>query len=509
MHANHANHANHAKYAKGDADNIFNEAAAEQAQIPEKRPLFRTLPPPPLFPPDALGPLKDAARAIQERTQAPVAICAQSVLAAATLAVQAHIDVELPGGGIKPVVNMFVSIAESGERKTSVDKIALATVREIETQWNREYRQQKTDYQNQLAAWKQARAGVKKASMTGMLAEFGQTGPEPEEPPHPMLICSDVTPEALVMHLERGRPFAGLFTAEGGILVGGSAFSDESRMRTAALLNQLWDGEPIRRLRIGTGTSFLPGKRCCAHIMMQQVVADRLLGDSMLDGMGMLARMLIVAPESSAGSRLFKSDAAQNAPILQAYNSKISSLLMKQPDTNDPFGRELSPRVLPLNVDAKSAWIAFHDQCEWAIRPNGELVMIKAFAAKLAEHAGRLAAVLAVYHDPQVRAVPLWAMECGIQLAGHYAMEMRRLHGGASTPLSLRQAQRLLDWWQQREEPIIHLANIYQLGPAELRGSKQARAVVKVLIEHGWVERLEPGTQIDGKPRRDVFRLIP
>jgi hypothetical protein len=32
--------------------------------------------------------------------------------------------------------------------------------------------------------------------------------------------------------------------------------------------------------------------------------------------------------------------------------------------------------------------------------------------------------------------------------------------------------------------------------------------VVKVLIEHGWVERLEPGTEVEGKPRRDVFRLV-
>ena len=504
-----ANHANRANLTEAEAKTLVIEASAEQADIPEKRPLFRELPPPPQFPIDALGPLKDAALAIQSKTQAPIAICAQSVLAAATLAVQAHIDVELPGGGVKPVVNMFVSIAESGERKTSVDKIALAPVREIEALWNREHRQQKADYQNRHAAWKQARGGVKKTGMTEVTTALGQFGMEPEEPPHPMLICSDVTPEALVMHLEKGRPMAGVFTAEGGILVGGAAFSDESRMRTAALLNQLWDGEPIRRLRIGTGTSFLPGKRCCAHIMMQQVVADRLLGDSMLDGMGMLARMLIVAPESTAGSRLFKADAAQNAPILQAYNRTINALLVKEPETHDIFGRELSPRMLPLDADAKEAWVAFHDQCERAIRPNGELVTIKAFAAKLAEHAGRLAAVLAAYHNLHVASVPLWAMECGIQLAGHYAMEMRRLHGGASTPLSLRQAQRLLDWWQRRGEPILHLANIYQLGPVELRGGKQAREVVKVLIEHGWVERLEPGTEIDGKPRRDVFRLVP
>lgn len=35
---------------------------------------------------------------------------------------------------------------------------------------------------------------------------------------------------------------------EGGELLGGAAFNDESRTRTAALLNKLWDGQAIKRL---------------------------------------------------------------------------------------------------------------------------------------------------------------------------------------------------------------------------------------------------------------------
>lgn len=504
-----ANRANFANLTGAEAKGLLLEAAAEQAEIPEKRPLFRELPPPPLFPADALGPLKDAALAIQSRTQAPIEICAQSVLAVATLAVQAHIDVELPGGGTKPVVNMFVSIAESGERKTSVDKIALAPIRDMESQWNRDHKLATADYENRLVAWKAVRSSVKKGTAHEMVATLGQIGLEPEAPPHPMLICADVTPGALVLHLEKGRPMAGLFTAEGGILIGGAAFTDESRMRTAALLNSLWDGEPIRRQRVGTGTTFLPGRRCCAHIMMQQVVADRLLGDSMLDGMGMLARMLTVAPESTAGTRLFKRDAPENAAILQAYHDRITALLKAEPETHDLNSRELVPRVLPLDADASAAWIIFHDQCEIAIGKNGELATIKPFAAKLAEHAGRLAAVLTAYADPQAQLIPLWAMESGIRLAGYYAMEMLRLHGGASVPMQLRHAQKLLEWWQRRDEPILHLAKVYQYGPPNLRDGKTAKAAVKVLIEHGWVEQLEPGIEVDGKARRAVFRLVP
>src|SRR5260370_14064905 len=82
------------------------------------------MPPAESFPVEALGErLGAAARAIHDRVRAPMAICAQSVLSTATFAVQAHADVVLPIGGnrAKPVSAYFVTVAESGERKTECD----------------------------------------------------------------------------------------------------------------------------------------------------------------------------------------------------------------------------------------------------------------------------------------------------------------------------------------------------------------------------------------------------
>ena len=87
------------------------------------RPLRRTVPPAEPYPVDHLGDiLGTAARAIHERVQSPMAICAQSVLAAATLAAQGLADVELPGGRRRPLNCYFVDIAETGERKTTTDE---------------------------------------------------------------------------------------------------------------------------------------------------------------------------------------------------------------------------------------------------------------------------------------------------------------------------------------------------------------------------------------------------
>ena len=82
------------------------------------RPLIRELPAADPFPIDALGHiLGSAARGIHQRVRCPLAICGQSVIAAATLAVQGHADVQLPTGHVKPISNFFVTVAETGERK--------------------------------------------------------------------------------------------------------------------------------------------------------------------------------------------------------------------------------------------------------------------------------------------------------------------------------------------------------------------------------------------------------
>ena len=311
------------------------------------------------------------------------------------------------------------------------------------------------------------------------------------------------------MHLAEGRPFAGVFTAEGGMLIGGAAFTDDRKMHTAGLFNTLWDGETIRRKRITTGSAYLPGRRCSAHIMLQPVVADELFGNGLFDGMGLTARMLLVAPESTAGTRLFRDPPASAFSALSAYNERLRLLLLRSPVMMEDMPDALNPPALTLSDEATSAWIAFHDECESAMRVNGALHRIRGFAGKLAEHAGRLAAVLSVYHDPDTMEVSALAMQCGIQLAYHYSFEMLRLADGASVPRNLRSAQKLLSWWQTWESPVIHIATIYQRGPSDLRNAKAARIAAETLEDHGWIERLAPGVEVDGRPRKEAWRLLP
>ena len=89
-------------------------------------PLEAKLEPPQPFPMDALpAVLGDYGRVIQRCTQAPDAIVGNSMLAAASLAVQPYANVMLPYGASVPASLYLVTVAESGERKSAVDRLAL------------------------------------------------------------------------------------------------------------------------------------------------------------------------------------------------------------------------------------------------------------------------------------------------------------------------------------------------------------------------------------------------
>lgn len=479
-----------------------------------KRPLFRALPPAEPFPIEAMGALRPAAEAIHDTTQAPMAVCAQSVLAAATLAVQAHRDVELPGGaGRRPLTALFVSVLDSGERKSTVDRLAVRAAYCVEAGYRDAAQAAAASYTNDKEAWDEARKHAKgnkanKGNRAAMREALDALGPEPLPPPHPMLLVADPTPEALVMHLA-ARPWGGLFTAEGGLFVGGSAMNDETRMRTGALLNTLWDGDTIRRLRVMTGAAYLPGRRCSAHVMVQPAIAPRLFADPTLSGIGTLARTLLVAPAGTAGTRMFREPSHASALALGDYDARLTDIMQHSPRTAGGDATVLDPLPLPLDANARGLWVAFYNAVEAAQAGDGPLQPIRPFASKMAEHAGRLAAVLTVYADLDAGAVEAEAMAAGIILAEHYAGELLRLHGASGHSLDLDLAARLLAWWQDQPDRRQHLAAIYQRGPNAIRAADTARRIVGVLVDHGYVDALPPGVVLDGAARNETWELVP
>src|SRR5215207_8251365 len=176
------------------------------------RPLRRDPGPADPFPLEALGDvLSAAARAIHEKIQAPIAICAQSVLAAATLAVQGRADVQLPTGQARPISGYFITVAGSGERKTSADREALWPIARHEENLRERYDAELPSYVNTRDAWDKQRVQIlgdkrKYPDPAAKRSALDDLGPAPVAPLHPMLVCPEPTFEGLERLFAVGQP---------------------------------------------------------------------------------------------------------------------------------------------------------------------------------------------------------------------------------------------------------------------------------------------------------------
>jgi hypothetical protein len=96
-------------------------------------------------------------RSVLPRGRSTIACRLPSVLAAAALAVQAHADVELPMGHVRPVSDFFVTVAETGARKSASDTEATWPIRKREQALGETRDAELPNYVNDKTAWEKAR----------------------------------------------------------------------------------------------------------------------------------------------------------------------------------------------------------------------------------------------------------------------------------------------------------------------------------------------------------------
>lgn len=466
------------------------------------------------FPLDALGPvLANAAEAIQSRVRAHISICASSVLAAVNYAVQGHADVELPNGQTRPVSLYFVSIAESGDRKSSTDHEALRPVYAREAILREHYDAVLPTYQNDKLAYERARDTALRANAKSDRAVIRQAldrlGPPPTPPLKPSLLCSEPTYEGLFKLFALGQPSLGLFSTEGGGFLGGHGMSDEAKLRTATGLSKLWDGATLDRVRSGDGDKILVGRRLACHLMLQPSVASLLLADEAMADQGLLSRMLCVSPPSLAGTRFWETPPDSAAANLKEYERAVQDILEQPLPLIRGKNNELAPRPLRLSDEARAEWIRFQDELEYHLGQGGKYEAVRARANKMPEMAARLAATLALFDNIMASHIDADQIRNGIKLARHFLSEAARLANSSTVDVALLSASKVLNWllneWRHED---VSLPDIYQYGPASIRNLAAAKAVVSTLESHGWLRPLPDGTSINGTKRKQAWRVM-
>lgn len=474
----------------------------------EPEPLRRAVPAPGAYPMPALGSiLGAAARRIHEVVQAPDAICGQAVLAAASLACQAHADVVIDGRR-EPLALWCLSIAASGERKSAADDIALAPHRDHERLAADRYAAEVARHEAEMGAFDAAKQVARKGKDLAQIErELLSLGAAPQEPLQPWLLVTTPTVEGLHKLYHTGQPSLGLFHDDGGEFIGGHSMNADNRMKSAAGLSKLWDRGEFDRVRGGDGAMKYYGRRLALHLMVQPVIAETILSDPMLCGQGFLARCLLAWPVSRIGGRQYSEIELATDPALRVYRQVMADILNHTPELRPGTRQELEPRALTLSPPAKKRWISLHDSIEVAMRDGGEYETIRPWASKAPAQILRVAGVLTLVADMRAGAIGEETIDQAAVLVLYALDEAVRLVGHSQVPVEIERAQALLEWCQRTRTNLLHSRQALQMGPNAIRSKPAFDAAIKELERAGWAIPVEGGAEIDGKRRRRVWEI--
>ena len=470
-----------------------------QCEWPEPLPLFIAEDSKP-YPIEALPIiLRHAVQEVVDFVQCPTPLAACSALSVASLVAQSLVDVQRAESLSGPSSLYLLALAESGERKSTVDGHFSAPIREWEREQVERLKPLATKHNANMEAWQAEKAGlvigIKDAMKGGRdtsdlkerMVQLEENKPTP--PRVPRMLFSDSTPEALATRLASSYPTGAVLSAEAGTVLGGHAMKNDSAMRNMALLNALWSGEQITVDRKAEGGSFiLRGARLTMGLAVQPATIRQFIDQQkgLARGIGWLARFLVAWPESTQGQRFFR-DAPSTWPSLSALHRRLANLLDHPLNFNDEG--QLSPAVVNLSPDAKAVWCRFHDDVETELRPGREMAECRDVASKAADNAARLAAIFHVLENGPVGQVSADNMRSAARLAGWHLYEARRFLGEMAAPVHVNHARRLDDWLLERcrggKITLIPTRDILREGPSCVRCSSALDAAIEELTDAG------------------------
>ncbi len=453
-----------------------------------------------------------AVEEVESFVKAPVALVASSALASLSLACQAHVDVKRAERLQSPTGLFLLTIADSGERKTTCDAFFTQAIRDFEAEQAELAKSDLKKYAADFAAWEAEREGVilsiKEHSRKGkpvdtLKRSLKQLEDEkPDEPRVPRLLHKEITPEKLAFSLAKSWPSAGLISSEAGIVFGSHGMGNDSIMRNLALYNILWDGGDHSVGRRTSESFTVRGARLTMALQVQKATIKNFFDKSgqLARGTGFLARFLISHPESTQGHRPF-TEAPQSWPCLSAFNRRISTILNETVSIDE--NGSLTPALLQLSPEAKAAWVDFHDKVERELAKGGDLYDVRDVASKAADNAARLAAIFhwaesmngVISHDSFLMAS---------EIVSWHLSESQRFFNEIALPLEVQNAIKVNEWivdyCKRQKTHLVNKRQLLQFGP--VRSDVDLIAALRSLEELDRIRLIHEG-------KRKIVKINP
>ena len=396
-----------------------------------------------------------AIKEVQQFVQAPIPLVAASALSALSVAIQAYVDVQRGDKLVGPTGLFMLTIADSGERKTSCDNYFLEAIKEYETKQLEDAKPLIQEYLAESHSWEATKKGV--TSKIQQLAKQGKStqaenrrlveiqADEPIEPKIPTLLYVDATPEALMYKLWKSWPVGGVISSEAGNVFGSHGMGSDSVMRNLSMYNELWSGSTIKIDRRGSDSYTLQDARLSMGLMVQEAPLRSFFDKSggLARGSGFIARFLISWPKSTAGTRLYV-EAPRDWPALNQFNKRIGSILNNQAPLSEVG--ILEPKLMGFTPEAKCLWVKFHNDVEIELLPDGQMAELKDIASKAADNVARLACLFHVFENSVETPIGKESVIQAGQLVTWHLHEARRFIGRMFLPREQSNAVDLDRW---------------------------------------------------------------
>src|SRR5690554_1416266 len=445
-------------------------------------PLVENISAPAPYPVDSLPTImRDAVIAIADYVQAPLALAGQSVLGAAAYIAQTRVDAWSPVRNQMPCSLFMLALGDSGDRKSSVHKIAFNPIEKAEDKRREIY---------ELAS-KSIREGAEGLAPKE-LAAYEKSNPMPDDPT--TIVTSDCSYSRLASILIEGTPSLFWNSDEGAQMLGGHSMKSDDRTAVLGGLSKWWDdgrGERIRAKNNADGSGTATNRRLSINLLAQEVAIRHELKDPVLRGQGFLPRFLFCAPESLKGTRLLTLERLERKPEddqrIVTYWNRLMLLLDTPQALNPDDPTQVKAEALSLTNDAKHLWLKFYDKTEIAQKRFGDYADLAPFASRSGEIALRVATVLA--HFSLSKTVDSEIMRSAIALTDHSLSEWRRYACTAQVDQDTELAILAIDWLVSKVEAgnkqwmCFDGRQWSQKGYSSLRSAKKRNQAFTVLLE--------------------------
>lgn len=320
----------------------------------------------------------------------------------------------------------------------------------------------------------------------------------------PTYLVDDSTPEALAnLMSDQRHSVIACITAEPGIFdIIGGRYSKGIPNLDVYLKGHA--GDELRVNRVGRKPELIREPALTLCIAGQPSALRALRDGPSFKGRGLLARFMLVRPDSYVGRREPGSPPVPDA-VKERYERNVKALMLSLTEAPDPVLLKYAP-------EADAALLAYERELEPHLGPGGRLEHVADWGAKLAGAVVRFSGLLHLaqhfdtgYGRPVTGETFDAARKIGDYFLAH-AMASHEYMGG--DPI-LDDAEFLLRWVATRD--MFSRREAQRASQSRFRKASDLDAPLAILEDRGWIRRqpdVKPGTE-GGRQRGPTFDVHP